>query len=681
MKKWFSALLTIALVAVIATALPLAAQATEYTGTCGADGDNISWYLDTANGVLQLTGSGAMADYVSASSNRNPFYARRNNITSIEIGEGITYLGNYGFYYLIKATSVSIPSSVTSLGTNTFLNCRLLQSITLPEGVTEIPEAMAKGCSALTSCVYPSTLQSIGANAFYGALFTEITIPASVQTIGDSAFQSCSSATSLTLNEGLSSIGSMAFGYTSITSVDIPASVTSVAYNAFSGNSLLTDLTVNDNNLTYADNGGMLYTKALDTLLFCPQGITSAVEIYNGCSIIGEYAFNNTQVSAITIPSTVTTLKYGCFQSCSGITELTIPYSVTVIENEVCANSINLVTVNLDANVTQTGWYMFAGCSALTTANLAENITQYNEGTFNYCSVLANVTIPPTLTEIPKQCFNSCFALTQFEIPSTVTSIGEHAFYGCTGLTSIVIPEACTFIGDSGFSNCTGLTSFIFPASITEISANVLQRCTGLLTIDVLGNITSIGNGAFYNCTGLEYVKFHCDVPAYVGQNVVRNIPATALIYYPGEYTSWGQNKPFDFVTQYTSLLYTYVPYYDRAVVEITAVELRARATDDGNADMRFVATVYPHEGYTIDRCYFIVSVPELGTEAFVNASKVYSVDSVTGYYQVTCVIKCIRSANFGYSISTQCFIEYSGTENGTYASSVVAQSVNGLLG
>ena len=61
-------------------------------GTCGTD---LTWSLQ--EGVLTITGTGTMSDY--ATDNAPPWEKRKSQITEIVIGENITTIGDYAFYY------------------------------------------------------------------------------------------------------------------------------------------------------------------------------------------------------------------------------------------------------------------------------------------------------------------------------------------------------------------------------------------------------------------------------------------------------------------------------------------------------------------------------------------------------------------------------------------------------
>ena len=136
---------------------------TEYTasGTCGAQGSNVTWtYCD---GVLTISGTGAMKNYTYADANTVPWYSFRTyNITSIVIEEGVTGIGDYVFFACSSVTSVTIPNSVTSIGNAAFRNCSSLASITIPETVLTIGNLAFYSCPALTSITFPNSVTSIG---------------------------------------------------------------------------------------------------------------------------------------------------------------------------------------------------------------------------------------------------------------------------------------------------------------------------------------------------------------------------------------------------------------------------------------------------------------------------------------------------------------------------------------
>ena len=123
---------------------------------------------------------------------------------AIDFGDGSANpLSNGAALYLNGelVTSLEIPDSVTSIGNYAFYGCSSLTSVTIGAGVTSIGNYAFAGCSSLTSITIPKSVTSIGNYAFYGcSSLTSITIPKSVTSIGERAFGWCGMLTSTSIN-------------------------------------------------------------------------------------------------------------------------------------------------------------------------------------------------------------------------------------------------------------------------------------------------------------------------------------------------------------------------------------------------------------------------------------------------------------------------------------------------
>ena len=160
---------------------------TEASGSCG---ENLTWSLE--EGVLTISGTGAMTDYARASA--TPWNARYKEITAVVIESGVTSVGSYAFAQLTRLVSVAIPSSVTSIGSYAFSSCESLESISIPDGVTVIGQQTFYKCYKLESISIPDGVTAIGKWAFKKCTALEsVVLPDSVTSIEAYAFDGCTS--------------------------------------------------------------------------------------------------------------------------------------------------------------------------------------------------------------------------------------------------------------------------------------------------------------------------------------------------------------------------------------------------------------------------------------------------------------------------------------------------------
>jgi hypothetical protein len=165
---------------------------------------------------------------------------------------------------------LSISNSVASIEADAFA-ANQLTSVTIPEGVTYIGDGAFSGGQ---NYKFDSGVQnpSISDNEFRFNRLTSVTIPGSVTSIGSGAFLS-NPLTRVTISEGVTSIGRMAFASSRLTSITIPNSVTSIGDMAFSNDNRLTSVTIPANVQLGSSVFDDIYGKDVPFLFFLPISI------------------------------------------------------------------------------------------------------------------------------------------------------------------------------------------------------------------------------------------------------------------------------------------------------------------------------------------------------------------------------------------------------------------------
>ncbi|MBR4881833.1 MAG: leucine-rich repeat protein, partial [Clostridia bacterium] len=180
LKKVLLITFILAVIVLIFMMTGISSSAATYSGKCG---DNLTWDLDTATGILEISGTDNIYDYYyeyykGTYRTTAPWKTYVSYIKTVIIGDSVTSIGNYAFYSCDSITNVTIGDSVTSIGSYAFFGCTSLTSMTIPDSVTSIGNSTFSNCISLTSVIIPESVTSIGSYAFRGCSGLEsMTLP------------------------------------------------------------------------------------------------------------------------------------------------------------------------------------------------------------------------------------------------------------------------------------------------------------------------------------------------------------------------------------------------------------------------------------------------------------------------------------------------------------------------
>lgn len=221
----------------------------------------------------------------------------------------------------------------------------------------------------------------------------------------------------------VTTIGNAAFRDSSVTSVTIPASVTEIGANAFAGCTNLTSVTYGGDwsNLTIQSGN--------------PAVEDAAKDAANEQLFDFEFILNNTAVVVISYKGTAA--------------DVTIPSRykgkpVTVIDPVAFYNNSAVTSVTIPDSVTSIPDSAFGFCSQLTNISIPNSVTYIGFSAFNSCTSLKSITLPSSLSTIQSEAFYNCGNLETIRIPVSVTSIGNYAFDVCPSLMTVTYPGSKT---------------------------------------------------------------------------------------------------------------------------------------------------------------------------------------------------------------------------------------------
>lgn len=364
------------------------------------------------------------------------------NITAITLNEGLTEIGEMGFFNCSKIKELELPASLTTMGSNAFWNigikvvCHSAAPLTLPKSTTY--SYQFKKCTVIVP---------VGSVAAYVAAtdkgWDESNTYLTFAGLEDGVEYRANDTEAWVTGVADDTVVADIKDYLSIDGSQMPVTRIDAA---FSGKTQLQKVTV------------PAAVKALPENMFKDCTSLNAVTFASGSQLqtIGKWAFMSTAVAAIEIPEGVTELPDGVFKNCLSLTEITLPS--------------NLVSV---------GGGCFYNCKALTTVNVcADNLTIADRA-FYSCESLETINSANPLqlsSDISKlgMEFEGCKSLKAVSVAGGM--IGSFAFDGCESLVSVGIAEGVKTIGEYAFDGCTSLKRILLPASLQEIKHETFRN-------------------------------------------------------------------------------------------------------------------------------------------------------------------------------------------------------------
>lgn len=242
--------------------------------------------------------------------------------------------------------------------------------------------------------------------------------------------------------------------------------------------------------------------------LVIPSTVEHEGVTYTVVAIGGRAFWNCTDITAVTLPSTVTEIGDFAFYQCKGIQG----------------------TVTIGEEVSRIGRSAFYGCTGITELNFNAVKCESMGGTR---STIA---------------FGNCRSLRRINFGSKVTRIPDYAFVGMESLRfECVLPEALVYVGEFAFAYCNNIEGTLrLPRGVKTIGASAFTQCHSITALELPVSLEQVDQRAFYQCVGIREVDIKALTPPALGSdvfvglktNVVFNVPCISIDRYKAD-ASW----------------------------------------------------------------------------------------------------------------------------------------------
>lgn len=519
----------LAVMVVIIAFLGISASAA--TATSGSCGDNLTWSFNSTDGVLTISGTGEMDDYMMGL--LAPWGNYHSSLREIVIEEGVTTIGENAFSTMQYVSNVSLPESLTAIGAGAFDLCAALKEVVIPSKVTYLEDNTFSHCYSLRRVV----------------------IPKSVTGSGDSVFDTGTE----TVIEGYK--GSYA---------EIIANEYELEFSPLGNVAATTVATgkVNSKISWNLDNYGKLtitgvgeipgYSFSSEYPWYSYMDDIKRIEFGEGITKIGRAFDSLENLRIVVISNTVVEIAKRAFAYCDSLDRVTIPPSVEIIgddafysahyltiegynyttaEDYAKDNYINFVSLgDAEFEVLASGkltdsisWRVDSRrVLSVSGSGVAPDFAAKGDVPwYEYRDVIRNVVLDGEIENIGAYYFFAFTRLEEVTLPASVSKVGDYAFYSNSSLKTVNVEGTLTHIGNYAFYSNKAIAQFPFNEGLEEVG-NYSFYDTMLSTFTAPSTLKSIGSYAFYKCTYLTSITLTDNI-TYMGDGAFSNTCITSL--------------------------------------------------------------------------------------------------------------------------------------------------------
>ena len=529
------------------------------------------YFVDDCPNLTNISVASGNASFTAhngalTSKDKKTLYRVPEGKTSYDMSDFTEIIYNYAFYQC-KVTGITCYYGVKTINSNAFSGCDKLIQVRIPSSVTTLGNYVFTGCTSLSRLlVNLSTPPSITAdNMFNGVDRSKIILhtPYDKKT----AYENAGWTGFKAYNPDQDQAYDMALGgYTSTGN-----SVTTTRYYSVVSNSSVTRLGDNfDGRVKLVHNGtrdetsitvpdyikwnGKKYVvdeigqfafynftslktvklpphlRYIDYEAFWNAPLEGTLALPYGLYSISNYAFENTKLTRLVVPSSVSSISTSAFASMSSLTELVLNGGISDLTNSSYTWSISsfpstcrilVPTGKVQQFKNHDSWKSRSSYISAGAYDFVYTTADYPSGS-SYSSNVYYLTITSTSSQTyDGTTYAGTAKYVYHPNVSNATSFGaslSETDHTCGLNRKYLITE----LGDSCLV-WSKITSFTFPAQLKKIGAYCFQSSKIAGTLTIPSTVTSIGKHAFLYCSDLTGLRFNHSTPPFSEQIFANN--------------------------------------------------------------------------------------------------------------------------------------------------------------
>ncbi|KAK8892635.1 hypothetical protein M9Y10_029874 [Tritrichomonas musculus] len=271
---------------------------------------------------------------------------------------------------------------------------------------------------------------------------------------------------------------------------------------------------------------------------------------------IGEFAFSDTSIEKVDLPSSVQIIKKSAFSFNVKLKE--VKFNGEIIESEAFLQT-GLIEFKLSNNtkIIESSAFQFCRCLKKFDIDIENSkLTEIGPCAF-YETSITKINIPPGIKTIQKSVFNGCKFLKEVKISSKseLESIEEYSFSGNLSLEKINIPTSISKLSYKAFINTPSLNQIMNESNgnfIVNKNNDVYLKDQSLIFVprnlthfEVNKNCSVIHSGSFCG-PNLETVSFQDETLIRIGESAFAHSTSLKKITFPKSIKKIGSDAFID---------------------------------------------------------------------------------------------------------------------------------------